>query len=296
MLSWPPDAGYSGHVRRLGALTIASLLCAGGCTRLNPGFNARASESGTTGDGTGSTSSDSGSTGDGSTGDMTGGSTTGMVPECIFEGLGRLRADVLIGGVSQADCGQPFESWGLLTAESGTTRDFRACTDQTCTSCSNDMFSLELSGGTGSVPDFVPDCTRVRVEREYLDPSSQECRFSGVVLSAEGSGTVVIPIFIGSSKVIEPPGGLTLLSQNLAVTPKPIDQCDCPDCCNATAQQYEMEFTLGDLVELLQPADFTTTLVTDIEYKITNLQSHDALVCGAPPAFDWTVLDTSFLN
>ncbi len=283
-------------MRWLGAFTLVFAVGGLGCKRPNPGF--LDGDSGTdsaTGGATTGSGPDAGGSGSASGGSASGGSTTG-VPECIFAGLGRLNAGVNSPGGELGTCGQPFESWGRLGAVNDNTREFQACDDPACTTCRNETFELHLSGPAGSIPGFLPDCTRVRLEREYFDETTQNCQFSGVVLSTQGLNSIVIPLFIGSSKVVNPPQGLTLLSQNLSVTPYVIDQCECPDCCEGTASQYELEFVLGTVSELLVPTETTTALVTDIEFKITNLQSNDELICGNPPSFEWTVLDTAYLN
>ena len=280
----------------MGSLVVLSLL---GACRLNPAFldeergtdggtesssdgGTRGSTSNGTSDGTGT----SGGTGNGSTGDLA----------CTYQSLGRVRAAVLAGGVEQGTCGAPFESWGVITVDGTGNLNFEACADNVCSSCSGEVFELEVSGPAGTVPTQFADCTRVRIEREYIDPTSQSCVFSGVVLSTLDNSQVVVPYFIGSSKVVHPPEGLTLLSQQLTVGEKAVETCDCAECCNGTALEYELEFMLGNVNEFLPPLGTAFSTVVELEFKLSNLQSHDALVCGDVPAIDWTIVDTAFLG
>jgi hypothetical protein len=287
-------------VRTPGCLIAVSLIA--GC-RLNPAFleERGATESdagvtsdggtrGSTGDGTG-TGSDTGAetgsdTSDGSTGDLA----------CTYQSLGEVHAAILVDGQEQGTCGDPYESWGIIAIDGVGDLSFQPCSDTVCTNCINETVELQVSGPAGSVPTQFADCSRVRVEREFIDPTSQSCVFSGVVLSSLDNAQVVVPYFIGSSKVVHPPEGLTLLSQQLTVGEKTVETCDCTDCCNGTALEYELEFMLGNVNEFLPPLGTAFSTVAELEFKLSNLQSHDALVCGEPPAIDWTIVDTAFLG
>jgi hypothetical protein len=156
------------------------------------------------------------------------------------------------------------------------------------------VFDLEIVAPV-TVLASVADCTRVRLEAEWPGQGGSGCEFTGLVLSHQDTNLAVVPYFIASSKVVDPPSGLTILSSDLTVDLNTADQCGCPECCDGLQDLYELDVTVAGIAVTVAATEAQTTMVVATEYQVGNLQSHEAGVCGAPPAVDWVIADLAFL-
>lgn len=208
-------------------------------------------------------------------------------------------ANLRVNDVDRGDCGQAETRWAWFNQspapgvfELGVCPDVPA--QQGCDDSCALPGTLTIDAPNVARPATLPDCVRITIQREFNDGGAR-CAFTGLVISRVENVTSV-PVFVASSKVTDAPDGFTILGNDFLVTKEVIDSCACPECCDGVMDTYKLFFSSLDLALFLDPGEAQEKDLSGRQYRVSNLNSRDESVCGAPPEVHWTLGEVMFLG